>query len=288
MKSIFLSLVLALLLCLGTSNVRGQHLDAGLTGGVSFYQGDLAESNLKAIFNSVHPAGGVFVRYNINQLLAVRLQGTYLHVSGDDADSSTEIIRRRNLSFNSDIYEGSLLLEWNITGYQPYALFRPFSPYLFVGGSFYAFDPKTEFGDEVVALQPLGTEGQSASERYRLSQIAIPLGLGVKWAPNDRWTLGLEVGARLSRTDYLDDVSGNYPDLAQVALQNGQLAAELSYRTDELDPDAVPPLVGTQRGSHTGNDLYYYTGIMISYNFLDTGLSGARSRNRNKKNCYGF
>ena len=48
------------------------------------------------------------------------------------------------------------------------------------------------------------------SERYRLTEVAIPMGLGVKYRLTERFILGLDAGLRKTFTDYLDDVSGTY------------------------------------------------------------------------------
>ena len=74
------------------------------------------------------------MRYNINDWVAVRGAFTYGQISGKDENSSEEARRARNLSFRSDIYEFSIIPEFNILGFNPYD--RYYSPYVFVGLGF--------------------------------------------------------------------------------------------------------------------------------------------------------
>ena len=221
---------------------------------------------------------------------AVRAGLNYSQISGKDSNSSNKSISQRNLSFRSRLLEFSLLGEWNIPGFQPYGLAKPFSPFLFAGVAFTSFNPKANFNDEWIALQPLGTEGQGIpgfDSPYSKTALAIPFGIGVKWALNDAINIGFEVGARMTFSDYLDDVGGNYADHAELLAGNGELAAALANRTGELfggEPVIVPG--GTPRGDASNNDWYFTTAISISYNFLDNGLVGIRRKTGRGKGCY--
>lgn len=254
-------------------------LEAGIMVGVSSYQGDLSPSNLKTSLGKFHVAFGGFGRYNINDFFTAKLGINYGTISGDDADEG----RSRNLSFRSNFLEFAVTGEWNILGYQPYALQRVFSPYLFVGVAALHFNPRAEYENEWVDLQPLGTEGQSMQgfeEKYSLLEVTIPFGGGVKYAINDQWNVGVEFGFRKTFTDYLDDVSGNYVDEEQLIAGNGPLAAALANRSGQ------PVQGGQKRGNDSVVDWYIITGISLSYNFMDNGLVGSRTKSRGKKGCY--
>jgi hypothetical protein len=116
--------------------------------------------------------------------------------------------------------------------------------------------------------------------------MSVPLGLGAKYAINDKWNLAAEIGFRKTFTDYLDDVSTTWVDLDQLASANGELAAELSWRGDEINADATPPGPEIGRGDETNNDWYFISGITISYNLTDNGLVGSRGRNRRSNGCF--
>ena len=211
----------------------GQYFEAGITVGASNYVGDLSSNSSSLYLSETGFAGGVFTRFNINDFAGLRLAFNAASISGADANADFESIRERNLNFQTGVLEGSFIGEFNILGYQPYNLSRPFSPYIFGGISLIYFNPKTDYQGQIVDLQPLGTEGQGLSGReapYDLLSLAIPFGLGVKYAINDSWNVGLELGARATFTDYLDDVSTTYMEYSELLAGNGELASALGNR----------------------------------------------------------
>lgn len=265
--------------------------EAGLMVGVSNYGGDLAPKSVRTSLGQTHAAFGGFLRYNILDHLTARLNVYYGRVSADDAKAETQARLRRNLSFRSPVVEAGLTFEYNILGYNAYNYARPFSPYIYAGiGGFY-FNPSAFYNDEWVKLQPLGTEGQGItgfSERvYKRISLAIPMGLGVKYTINDQWNIGLEIGARKTFTDYLDDVSATYVAHDDLLAGNGELAVALANRTGEyLGTEPVQVPAGTIRGNAEGSDWYFIGGLTISFNFSDNGLVGSRRRGRRGNGCY--
>ncbi|MGK0387539.1 MAG: opacity protein-like surface antigen [Maribacter sp.] len=264
-------------------------IEAGVQVGVSNYLGDLAPSSLWTSLGETNFSAGVFARYNTGKWISIKAGFNYAKISAADSNGSPTVFKeKRNLSFRSNIYEIAVTGEFNILGYQPYNLERVFSPYIFVGIAGYKFNPQTQYEGGWVKLQPLGTEGQGMDGKpaaYKTVQISIPFGAGLKYAINDKWNLGLEIGFRKTFTDYLDDVSGTYVDLAALAAANGDLAAELSWRGDEISVDAIPPEDGTGRGNIKNKDWYLISVISVSYNFSDNGLVGGRGRLKRKKGC---
>ncbi|MEM9921636.1 MAG: DUF6089 family protein [Bacteroidota bacterium] len=279
--------ILLLLIAVWPFFTNAQHFELGAMVGISNYQGDLAPESLGPKFKQTHAAFGGFLRYNVNNYLAARFNVFYGTISGDDANANTQERRDRNLSFKSGLLEFGLTAEYNILGYQPYNLERIFSPYLFAGVALYRYNPKAFYDGRWVELQPLGTEGQGlASEPdrdfYKLTQFSIPFGVGVKYAINDAWNLGLELGMRATFNDYLDDVSLTYTNAAELLAERGEVAAALSNRSGDVR------VAGDGRGDASRNDWYFMGGITISYNFLDNGLVGIRLRNRRKTGCQTF
>ncbi len=68
---------------------------------------------------------------------------------------------------------------------------------------------------EWVDLKPLRTEGQGlipGREEYKLTQLNIPMGIGVKYFLTETFHVSSEVLHRKTFTDYIDDVSTNYVD----------------------------------------------------------------------------
>lgn len=290
MKRIFLISFLALSL-LGFQHTATAQLEAGISVGLSTYQGDLAPNSIGGSFSQMHFSGGVFGRYNFNNFFAAKLALNYGKISGDDANAASEAQQARNFSFRSNVYEGALTAEFNILGYQPYNFERVFSPYIFAGVAFFNYKPEAFIDNEWVELQPLGTEGQGLEgfdEPYKLYQFAIPVGFGVKYALNDQWNIGLEVGLRKTFTDYLDDVSGLFGDNAVIAAGNGELAGMLNDRAGELTDEPAIRTATSQRGNADEDDTYIIGGLFISYNFSDNGLVGGRSKSRKKTGCPTF
>ena len=273
-------------------NLSAQHFEVGISVGSSNYLGDLAANSSKVFSKESHFSGGILMRYNIQDFVSVKLAGNYGKLTGWDANASNPAIKERNLNFESPIYEVALTGEWNILGYQPYALSRVFSPYLFAGVAWFNFSPSTFFQDEMVELPALGTEGQGlegGEDFYQTNGFAIPFGIGIKYAINDTWNVGLELGARKTFTDYIDDVSGLYGSYSRILEARGELAANLSQRVWEyydVEPFDIEP--GTPRGDDNSTDWYFILGFSISYNFMDNGLVGSRGRNRRKAGCQSF
>ena len=286
MKNSFsFSCFLAIFLCFNTGNLSAQYFEVGVNVGGANYLGDLSPSQLWTSAGDVNLAGGAMVRLNWTDWISLRAGFHYGKVTAADANAKTENSRRRrNLSFRSNIYEASLTTELNILGYRPYLRGKSFAPFLSGGIAVFKFNPQAEWQGQWYDLQPLQTEGQT----YALTQWSIPLGIGFKYALSTSINLGFEAGMRKTFTDYLDDVSGSYPDLIALAANNGSLAAELSWRTDELEPEAKPPLAGARRGDPDDLDWYIFTGIFVSYNFIGNGKARRGQRNSVKNKCPTF
>lgn len=261
--------------------------EAGLLFGGSAYSGDLSPEATNWSTGKVHPALGVFFRYNANRYFSARLNAAYATISGTDAESKDPGRFNRNLSFESDIFELGVTGELYIFGYQAQGLQKRFSPYIFGGVSVFKFNPKANYQGQNIALQPLGTEGQGIEgygEPYKLTQVAVPFGAGFKFAISERLNIGAEVGVRRTFTDYLDDVSGTYADFDDLQQENGNLAVALSSRTGELenpiDDPILRPAAGSQRGNPAVDDWYAIGGLTLSYTFYPRSGLG---RGSNKK-----
>lgn len=251
----FLSFVFLLMLPL---QLRSQ-TQLGVMGGVALYSGDLSPKEFGVYFEEVRPAFGVFTRIQLGRAGALRIGLNGGSVEGDDARHNRE---DRGLAFRSRITEFSLIGELDLFKIGP-AGNRGLVPYLFGGGAIIRFNPEAPFDGDYIELQPLGTEGQGLpnyEDPYRLTQIAIPMGAGVKILLSDQLTLGLEFGGRMLFTDYLDDVSDTEVNYFEVLEGNGELAARLSRPTVE-DPTAD---TSYQRGGQY-NDWYYIGGVSLAF-----------------------
>ncbi len=256
-------------------NLRAQKVEIGLLAGASGYMGDLNPSHYQRY---THPALGALFRWNINPRNSVKLSFLHGTVQGNDASSGDPHQQARNLYFRSPLNEFSAQFEFNFFRYNPLWGNEKFSPYLFAGISIFNFDPKARDsipgsnGDEWYRLRELGTEGQGRPgypEKYKLAQLAIPFGLGFKFNISRNWNLTAEMGYRATFTDYLDDVSGTYPDPALFQHTNPPDPAAAHFSDRRLNRQPSNP-AGMQRGDLLKKDTYLFAVIGISYTFVSS------------------
>lgn len=236
--------------------------ELGITGGVTYYIGDL---NTRHYYNA-KPAIGVLYRYNIDERYAFRLQGLYSKLEAFDSDSPDPNAQRRNLSFTTSLFEVAGLLEVNFFPYRAGKDKKNWTPFLFVGAAYFRANPKADLNGVVFDLAPLGTEGQGTSagtnEPYALDHLAYPFGAGLKFNMR-RVDIQMEWGLRKTKTDYIDDVSGKYVDNTLLEFENGDLSAALADRSD-VDRTNGDPNAGRARGDTKTSDWYQYTGLSIT------------------------
>ena len=262
-----------------------QNLHVDVFGGIATYQGDL--QNKRFTLEQSNPAVGLGLSYDLTPKLSVRTGYTYGVVEGDDKkNTSVKGNEIRNLNFKSKISELHLGLEYNFFNIEGTSI----TPYVFAGIAGFQFNPYTrDSAGSKIFLQPLSTEGQGLSaypdrKEYKLTQLSIPFGGGIKLKLSETLQLGLEVGLRKLFTDYLDDVSTTYVDEATLFNAKGAKAVELAFRGNEINPSLIYPPANEQRGNPKRKDLYYFSGIRVSK--LLGGNNGGGNR-KSKTGCPG-
>lgn len=275
MKIIFLSFALFLLFY--TANAQNFHLD--FFAGTANYRGDLQDNGFP--FNQAHLAGGVGLSYDLSQHFSLRTGLILGRISADDKYGKN---KSRNLNFTSNLTEGNLELQYFITP----LLQNSLTPYLFSGIAVFHFDPYTyDTTGKKYYLKPLSTEGEGfipGVKNYNLTQVSIPFGAGVKLNLSDDINVGFEIGFRKTFTDYLDDVSTNYVDPGLLLANRGAIAVELAYRGGELKNGIKQyPPSGTKRGSPAAKDLYYFTGLTLSFRLGAGNNYGSGTGSRSKQ-----
>lgn len=250
-------------------------LEVGIFGGVSTYNGDLQEKRVS--YNQSHPSVGIIIRKPyIYKGLGLRLGATFGKISGADSLASDTSRQLRNLSFQSNILDISLMAEYDFFDIKE----TGFTPYVFAGIAVYHFDPYAiDTAGQKVYLSPLSTEGQGLPEYpkrepYNLTQVSIPFGAGFRYAVSPVVNIGFEISLRKTFTDYLDDISASYVDKMILEAERGTTAVDFAYRTDELPGHKANeyPEAGTMRGSPDAKDWYYFTGFTLTFNL--NGNSG--------------
>lgn len=253
--------ILFSLLALAASTATAQVSELGITGGTTFYIGDI--NPVRYYPKRTHWGGGLMYRYNFDQRYALRLQGLYGKLEAHDLDSDDPLQQVRNLGFRTVLFEASALLEINFFKYRGLKGGRTWTPFVFAGLCYFHTNPQNLLDDTWYDLQPLGTEGQTlgGGEAYKLNQIGLPFGVGMKFAITKKVDVQLEWGLRRTWTDYIDDVGGTYVDNATLAEQSGPLTALLAdpgpLRTTGIN-------TGRARGDPNTKDWYQYTGLTIS------------------------
>ncbi|MFN8287074.1 MAG: DUF6089 family protein [Chitinophagales bacterium] len=252
---------------------QAQVHEFGVWGGITNYFGDL---NTKTSFKFVRPGAGAFYRYNIRQRGAWRTSFNWGIAEFDDAKTNIAWNKQRNLSFKTDIYDITSIIEFNFLKFdkEREAKKHWFTPFLGTGISIFFFNPKAQYNGKWYYLQPLGTEGQndpsySGVKKYRLFSFAVPIVGGFKFSfgKNWNWNLCIEAGVRKTFTDYLDDVSYKYPSYASLPGGSTGLAAALSDRSGENGGEKIGK-PGYQRGQSPKKDDYLMGGITLSYTII--------------------
>jgi hypothetical protein len=244
----------------------------GISAGIAQYFGDL---NPDYHFNTPKPAVGIFFRKQVTDYIAVRIQGQFAQLGYSDVyNTQNAVLLRRNLSFNTNIWELGLQGDFNFLRFIPGDGDHRATPYLTFGIGMFSFDPYAYLEGQKYYLRELGTEGQAAGydgrKPYNNIAAFFPLGVGYKYNLNPRMNIGMEVVYNFTTTDYLDDVSktyagiGNFPSgpAPDFAPTPAALLQDRSYET------GTPPIgiQGRQRGYKNQTDGYLFAQIMFSFN----------------------
>ncbi|HSC38888.1 MAG TPA: DUF6089 family protein [Chitinophagaceae bacterium] len=246
------------------SLLHAQQLKLDLFGGFSNYQGDLQQKGFTT--DQSRGAFGIGLQYSLTDHINVRTNFTYARLGAADKFNKNSALQDRNLSFQTKLTEGNLLVDYNILNLEYHAL----TPYVFGGVAIFHFNPYAyDTAGNKVFLKPLSTEGEGLAaypdrKLYNLTQFAIPFGVGLRWRLTDNLMIGYEIGLRKTFTDYLDDVSSTYVDQATLVSAKGAKAAEMAFRGGEVKGGATYPADGTIRGGSKYKDWYYFSGLTVS------------------------
>jgi opacity protein-like surface antigen len=238
------------------------HFSARL--GLAGYQGDLKAHTVS--LSQTKLMGSIGARYDLSEHITARTYFTLASLKADDK-KGTEVMQRRNLNFQTKIFDWELTAQYNLFSLND----RWWTPYAFAGIGLYHFKPfTTDADDNKVLLQPLTTEGQGFTEgvkEYKLTQFSIPLGIGIDYPLNEDMRLGIEFGYRKIFTDYIDDVSGSYVDQQSLLSARGQTAVDFAWRGDEVGSGPYPA-AGAPRGNRDQKDGYYYVAVTYTIRYF--------------------
>ncbi|MCC9168667.1 DUF6089 family protein [Pontibacter harenae] len=210
---------------LAQSPVTTSELGVGIGG--ANYKGELAP-NYRFLNNQ--PAFTVFYRRDISAPITLRggLMGSHRILNNNtigDKSYDLPLPNYRQAEMRLSLAEVSAVVEYNFLDYYDMRQRTRVSPYFFIGVAGLLYNVKTSFDNPQLSY---------LNDAYRTTlAVAVPLGVGIKYALSKHWNLGLEFGARKLFNDRLDNLTGQ----------------------DE------------RISNPHDNDWYYYNGISLSYTF---------------------
>jgi opacity protein-like surface antigen len=181
------SAILFLLLITDSFCIAQRKADIGITGGTSYYQGDI---NPAKLFYKPRYNVGPIVRFNINTRYSIRLKAVYASIAGSDADFNYFITKRNPVTFSAQFINISSQVEYNFFKYTSGITSGDWTPYMF-GGFGYSF---------VFSSGVAGSDIQSARH------LSMPFGIGAKANVTRRLSAGLEWSYNKTFNDRLDGV----------------------------------------------------------------------------------
>jgi hypothetical protein len=207
-----------LLLLLSVQLGFAQRSEVGFGVGTLNYTGDLVR-NYNFAYSK--PAATVFYRSNLNKALSFKASLVAGKIGANDSRPIDAFAGTRQASFDLFLFEAATTFEYHFLDWRDSKRMIRFTPYLFGG------------------LGLFGISGaQNKNAEYSNVQGIIPFGVGFKYVLNPKWYVAIEIGARKTTFDYLDNISGG--DLTNKNYQYG----------NPLD-----------------NDTYYFLGITLTRTF---------------------
>jgi long-subunit fatty acid transport protein len=196
--------------------------EVGVFLGGSNYIGDIGPTTY---ISPNEPAFGILYKYNKSPRHAYRFSYTQSKITSNDLDSKEPSRSQRGYRFENNIKEVSLGLEFNFFDFNLHELDRQFTPYIYSGISY------TQYNGLFFV------DGKTRSDANH-GTIAIPMTVGIKTNLNNRFILGLEVGARYT---FADDIDGSNPTNKNLE--------QLKF------------------GNINNNDWYVFSGLTLTYTF---------------------
>lgn len=277
---------------------KSSYWEIGMTMGPGNFLGDLGGTQGKGTtflkdnnFPMTKLMFGGYAGYHPTHWLGFRLALNFGTLEGDDAiikgkGGLEEARKIRNSNFRSKLSEFMLLAELYPTSLiesDPSDTWLKLRPYGVIGVGVFKFNPQGTNPDngQWVDLQPLHTEGQGFPQypdrkEYKLTQLNIPMGFGVKYFLTETFHVSLEVLHRKTFTDYIDDVSTNYVAESEFYDNLPPVTAALAYRMSNKSGVNTPTRfqAGDKRGTPTNNDAYYTFNLKFGFRLTSTDRYG--------------
>lgn len=213
-----------------TEAVQAQNTSeiGGGIGGL-VYKGEVAPNYR---FQNNRPGATIFYKKDISEPVTLKANLMAGWIRADDENVDLPINGFRRAAIKTNLIELSAGLEYNFLNYYDQRRRTRWTPYYFISVAVANYNNKVVLQNNRIKPFENGFV------------LAIPTGVGFKYALSYHWNLGLEVGARktlLGNSDHVDYLqTKDYPGLPNRELQH----------TDPYD-----------------QDWYFYNGLSISYTF---------------------
>ncbi len=241
----------------------------GAEVGLGHYFGDL---NTNASLNRPKLSGGLFFIKQFNNYIGVKISANYAFLGYSDIYSENSTQKRRNLSFNTNLWELSVSGYFNFFKFMPGIEGYNYTPYVSLGAGVISYDPYTYLNGQKYFLRVLSTEGQGSPfypdrKAYNTMALCIPVSVGFKYSIKESINLFAEIGYRFTNTDYLDDVSTTYAGAAAFPTNpDGTPSIAFLLQDRSYETGAPIGIKGRQRGNSSQKDAYALLHFGVSLN----------------------
>lgn len=271
-----------------TSVAQAQYrFDWGISLGAANYLGDIGGTTepRNDLFQDIkisetRYAVGGYYRAQFTRSISASASFMMGRIEGWDANTEYKPRRGRNLNFRNEIKELALKAELTLFTENDVGgrgFYNPdFKLYAFAGIAGFHHNPQGRYKEEWHELQPLRTEGQE--EAYSKFGMAIPMGFGFYFTHLRKHRFSWEFGYRVTNSDYLDDISGQYAyDEEIMTLNNGGETGELAVN------------LANQSSFEWIDDVYGNASEYYNYGYSDDQIAlGARNQRGINDNNDGY
>ena len=267
-----------------------------ISAGTAAYQGEIGPPKevpspipTDADLRNLRWSFGAFYRYHATRSFSFRAAFTYARLTASDNNYPDEAETfTRNLSFRNDILDLALLFQYSHHFTTVDLNSRP-AFYVYSGVSFFYNNPMAQLADGggYVALRPLETEGPENA--YGPIQASIPIGISFEFQrgkPRRRGQQSRQALTQLNRygiyfcmhialTDYVDDISTNYPNPDVLASDEARAFSNRTFEVVNTEQAMTPngngrPIStsfreGGIRGNPNNNDYFFTAGIYYKF-----------------------
>ena len=195
-------------------------------------------------------------KYKLTERFSLRFSVLYSKLTGDDTKSKDDAHKHRGLIMKSNSFDFGANIDFYFIKEKEMAdptFWQRWSAYVFAGVGLMTYSPRwdgptkgsVKNGDK---LRDLHTE----TTDYNGVTMSVPLGLGLNCRIAKKVYVGLEWALRLTASDHIDDLHGDYNFTTQGAI--------------DIAPQPLPAQ-GSMRGSGEHQDWYSTLLFHVGYKF---------------------